>query len=156
MLTCKFEDGGEGKLRHVTVHALAVKDGKLLLVKRSQNILEGGKWGLPGGFAGRDEKIRDSALRELKEETGCSGKIISLFRINSQPHRKNDDERQNIAMEFIVETTGEIGVYDKEQTEVKWFKLDEINLDEMAFDHGDTIKLLIDYQKSKFNLPIIA
>lgn len=156
MLTCEFEDGGKAQLRHVTVHALVLKENKLLLVKRSEKIIEGGKWGLPSGYVNRDERIEDAVLRELKEETGWEGKVISLFRINSEPHRPNDAERQNIAMEFLIEPTNEVGEPDWEQTEVEWFDLEEINLGEMAFDHGDTIKLLIEYQKNQFKLPIIV
>ena len=156
MITCEFEDGGRAKLRHVTVHALVIKDNKLLLVKRSEKIIEGGKWGLPSGYANRNERVEEAVLRELKEETGWDGKVISLFRINSEPHRPNDAERQNIALEFLIEPTDETGEPDWEQTEVKWFDLGQISLDEMAFDHGDTIKLLIEYQKSQFELPIIV
>jgi len=156
MLVCEFEDGGKAKLRHVTVHALVIRDNKLLLVKRSEKIIEGGKWGLPSGYTNRNERIEEAVLRELKEETGWDGKVISLFRINSEPHRPNDAERQNIALEFLIEPIGETGEPDWEQSEVKWFNLEEINLDEMAFDHGDTTNLLIDYQKNQFKLPIIV
>ena len=156
MITCEFEDGGKAKLRHVTVHALVIRDNKLLLVKRSEKIIEGGKWGLPSGYVNRNERIEEAVLRELKEETGWDGKVISLFRINSEPHRPNDAERQNIALEFLIEPISKTGEPDWEQSEVKWFDLEEINLDEMAFDHGDTISLLIDYQKNQFKLPIIV
>jgi len=156
MLVCEFEDGGKAKLRHVTVHALVIRDNKLLLVKRSEKIIEGGKWGLPSGYVNRNERIEEAVLRELKEETGWDGKVISLFRINSEPHRPNDAERQNIALEFLIEPISKTGEPDWEQSEVKWFDLEEINLDEMAFDHGDTISLLIDYQKNQFKLPIIV
>jgi len=156
MLVCEFEDGGKAKLRHVTVHALVIKDNKLLLVKRTEKIIEGGKWGLPSGYVNRNERVEEAVLRELKEETGWDGKVISFFRINSEPHRPNDAERQNIALEFLIEPISETGEPDWEQSEVKWFDLEEINLDEMAFDHGDTISLLIDYQKNQFKLPIIV
>lgn len=55
MITCTFEDGGRGKLRHAVVNAIILKENKILLVKRSPKITEGGKWGLVGGFMDRDE-----------------------------------------------------------------------------------------------------
>lgn len=156
MLTCEFEDGGKANLRHAIAHALALKDGKILLVKRAEGLLEAGKWGFPGGYIGRDETAGEAAVRELMEETGYKGEVKELFRINSNPNRKNDDARQNVALEFLIKPLEKVGEPDWEQTEVKWFDLDQINLDEMAFDHGDTIKLLIKYQKNQFKLPIIV
>lgn len=53
----------------VTVDAVVIKSGHILVVRR------GGKLGkgliaLPGGFLGQNEKIKNAMLRELKEETG--------------------------------------------------------------------------------------
>lgn len=154
MITCKFENGGEAGLRHIVVHALTLKEGKVLLVKRSEKIIEGGKWAFPGGFIGRDETAQQAVLRELKEETGWDGKIISLFRINSNPDRPNDDGRQNIPLEFIVEPTEKTGEEDWEQTEVKWFAFDEAEKLPLAFDQGDTFALLRQFQNGEIPLPI--
>jgi ADP-ribose pyrophosphatase YjhB (NUDIX family) len=60
MIICKFEDGGEAKLRHVVVDTLVLKDNKILLIKRTGKLLEGGKWGLLGGYVERDENIDSS------------------------------------------------------------------------------------------------
>lgn len=156
MVTCTFEDGGTGKLRHAVTHALAIKDGKIILVKRAEKLIEGGKWGFPGGYIGRDETVKEGVIRELMEETGYESKFKELFRINSNPNRKNDDARQNIAFEIILEVGEKTGESDWEQTEVKWFDLDKVNLDEIAFDHGDTIELLRKYYKEPFSLPLFV
>lgn len=156
MITCKFEDGGKAKLRHVVVHCLCLKSNKILLVKRAEGILEAGKWGLPGGFLDQGENIFECAERELKEETGLDGKVKNLFRINSSPNRMRDEGRNNVAFEFLMDAGEKTSEPDWEQTEVKWFDLAHINFEEMAFDHGDTIKLLIEYQKNQFKLPIIV
>ncbi|MBS0624168.1 MAG: NUDIX hydrolase [Verrucomicrobia bacterium] len=44
-------------------------DGKLLVLKRSEEKIEGGKWGVPAGKLEQDESPHQAALRELKEET---------------------------------------------------------------------------------------
>src|SRR5690349_13402924 len=41
-------------------------------------------------------------LRELREETGWEGRVVSLLRINSRPDRPRED-RQNIAFDFLIE-----------------------------------------------------
>ena len=154
MLNCTFEDGGKGSLRHVVVHVLCVKDGKVLLVKRAERLLEGGKWGFPGGFLDRNETLPQCALRELMEETGYEGTIKGFFRVNSNPNRRNDDGRQNIAHEWLVEVGEKTGVMDDEQTAVEWHDIESLNEEMMAFDHFETIGYLKKYLKGELEIPL--
>lgn len=156
MIICTFEDGGKGRLRHVVVHAIVEKDGKILLGKRTGKILETGKWALPGGFVDRDETVSQAVLRELREETGWEGEVISLFRINSNPNRPHED-RQNIAFDFFVKPLRQIGNKDHESSKVEWISIDKLlPMDTFAFDHGDSIKLYLDYRKESFPLPLFV
>lgn len=152
MINCTFENGNKASLRHVVVHILVEKDGKILLVKRGEGLLEAGKWALPGGFLDRDENVEGGALRELKEETGWDGEIISLFKINTNPNRPKED-RQNIAFDFLAKATVETGKPDSESSKVEWMNISNISLEDMAFDHADTIKLYLEYKNKEFSLP---
>lgn len=53
----------------VTVDSVVVQSGHVLLIKRRASPGKG-KWALPGGFLDQNETIIDSAIRELREETG--------------------------------------------------------------------------------------
>ena len=55
-------------------------DGRLVLIRR-KNEPFAGKWAIPSGFIEYDETPEAAALRELKEETGLNGEIISLLDI---------------------------------------------------------------------------
>ena len=70
------------------VAALVVNHAnQLLMVKRSVEPAKG-EWCLPGGFIEFDESIEEAALRELEEETGMKGTVMSLVDFFSQrsPH----------------------------------------------------------------------
>ena len=80
MITCTFEDGNQNSLRHVTVSCLVIKDGKILLAKRADGLLEAGKWCLLGGYADRDETTEQTGIRESMEESGWVVKNLRLLR----------------------------------------------------------------------------
>lgn len=155
MITCTFEKGSKTSLRHVVVHAIVEMDGKLLLEKRTGDLLESGKWALPGGFLERDETAAGGILRELKEETGWEGEIISLFRVNTNPRRPHED-RQNISLDFLVKPLKKTGTPDGENSKIEWIAIEKLlPLSEFAFDHGESIGYYLNYRKKHFSLPII-
>jgi len=157
MITCEFEDGGKGGLRHVTVKALTFNENQeILLVRRAPHILRGGKYDIPGGFMDRDEDTEEAALRELFEESGIRGKVKFLFRINDNPRRPKED-RQNVDFIYIVEKIGGELQTDSEGTDLAWFSQENLpSEEEFAFDHRDSILKYFKYLKEPFQLPIIG
>ena len=105
--------------------ALFAADGdalKLLLIRRG-NYPYKGCWALPGGFVNIEEDVRQSAQRELQEETGVSGIYIEQAYVWSQPDR---DPRQRVI------TVSYIGIapFDKLQAvagddaaQAEWFTI---------------------------------
>lgn len=155
MLTCTFENGGTTSLRHVVVHAIVEKDGALLLVKRSPELLGAGRWSLPGGFLDRDENAGGAVLRELKEETGWEGVDPKLFRVNTNPNRPHED-RQNVALDFLIKPTKQVGEPDHESSKVEWIPIEKLlPFDQFAFDHGESIRWYLKYRKIPFAIPIV-
>ena len=156
MITCTFEKGNKANLRHVVVHAIIEMDGKLLLEKRTGDLLESGKWSLPSGFLDRDETAAEGIVREVKEETGWDSEVISLFRINTKPDRPHED-RQNVVIEFLVRPLRKTSDPDHESSKVEWISIDKlIPFKDFAFDHGESIALYLKYRKTPFPLPIMV
>lgn len=154
MIKCQFEDDGETQLRHVTVDTLVLKDGKILLVKRTGKLLEGGKWGLIGGFVERDETLAEAAAREVLEETGWRVKDITLLTVNDRPDRAKED-RQNVSFVYFCQAVEQTGQPDWESDDVQWFDLSDLPpKDSLAFDHADDIELYQRYKKENLSLPI--
>jgi 8-oxo-dGTP diphosphatase len=156
MITCTFENGNQNSLRHVTVGCLVMKDGKILLGKRAQGLLEAGKWCLLGGYANRDETMLETGIRETMEESGWVVRNLQLLRINDNPDRPHED-RQNVDFIYIADAVEKTGEKDWESEEVKWFPLDALpSDDQIAFDHLDSIKLYRQYLDVPFPLPIMG
>ena len=160
MITCVFENNNKSSLRHVTVNAIVIKGNQILLGKRGtlngKPILESGKWGLLGGFLGRDENLTQAVKREVMEESGWEINNLQLLRVNDNPKRPKED-RQNVDIIFIAEAIKQVKTSDEEVRELKWFNLEKLPPNElMAFDHGDAIKLYIKYKERSIKLPIIG
>ena len=133
----------------MVVDAILINNRKILLIKRAAHLSNGSKWAIPGGFLDRDETCEQAVLRELKEETGLSGKIVKLFKIVDSPKRKNE-ERQNVAFVYQIKTEGRIKPDPEEVTEARWFDVENLpNEEDFASDHFEIIQSFL--KKSTHN-----
>lgn len=154
MIKCRFEDGGEALLRHVTVDVLVIDGKKILFIKRAKHLTQGGKWGLVGGYLDRDERVRDAVIREVEEESGYQVSDLTLLTIRDNPDRRGED-RQNVSFVFFCKVGERVGEHDTEVDEVKWFDLDDLpDPSQIAFDHYSSIELYKEYVEKKMLLPI--
>lgn len=60
------------------VIAVALRGSDVLLVQR-RNAPDAGLWGFPGGKIEPGENLSDAALRELREETGLTGRAAGVI-----------------------------------------------------------------------------
>jgi 8-oxo-dGTP diphosphatase len=123
--------------RGVTIDAIIVREGKILLIKRGVEPFAG-FWALPGGYVEWDETTEDAVKREVQEETGFEVTSLKLIGVYSKPERH---PRQCIDIAYLVEVNGEVKVGD-DAVEFKWESLE--NISELAFDHK---KIIEDYLK---------
>lgn len=159
MITCTFDDGAKSSLRHVCVDGLVVKEGNVLLVKRSMKVTsEPGKLAIPGGYLDRGETTIAGVKREILEETGYKVEDPTLFHIRDCPNNLNDYERQNVAFTYLItkaEKDREAQL-DWDSESAQWHPLGDIDMmkESLAFDHWHIIKAYIKYLKDKEALPI--
>lgn len=156
MIQCEFEDAKRTtELRHIVVTGVGVKEGRVLMILRADHLVQGNKYGLPGGFLDRDETLAQGAKREFLEETGYACKPETILTINDDPARARED-RQNVDVVFLVDVLKKVKEPDNEVKEVKWFPLDSLpDRKNIAFDHYEIIQLYILWQKEKQPLPIL-
>ncbi|MBP6880124.1 NUDIX hydrolase [Candidatus Saccharibacteria bacterium] len=146
MISCQFEDGNKASLRHVTVDTVVFNSEKtqILLVLRAMRLLEGGKWGVVGGYMDRDETMEQAARREIYEETGYELESIDFQYFNDNPDRPGED-RQNVSFIFTAVAGKQTGIPDDESSEIHWFDIDKLpDKSKIAFDHAEIIKNCLD------------
>lgn len=103
------------------------KNKELLLNLRTDT----NTWGIPGGSMELHETIQDTAIRELKEETGIDAKDLKLVDVLSGDEYyfeyPNGDKMCTVIVLFKVENySGTIMVGDNESKELRFFKLDNL------------------------------
>ena len=157
MIKCILENGQKASFRHVTADVIVVNEkNEILLVKRADNLVNGGKYAIPGGFVGRDETVTEAGIREVLEETGYEVIPSLLLRIADNPDRAKED-RQNIGFFYIGKLNGGNDKLNSEVSEISWFKLNKLpSKDQFAFDHYETIQLYIKYLEEKFTIPVFG
>ena len=72
----------------VGVGVVAVRDGRVLLIRRGKPPREG-RWSLPGGRQRLGETVRETAARELREETGVAAEVTALLDVVDSITRDN-------------------------------------------------------------------
>ena len=113
---------------------------RILLIQRKNPPFEG-LWALPGGFIEMDETLMESALRELKEETGIRLKKLKQIHVFGDPGR--DPRGRTISVAFIGFVAKELpAVAADDAAKADWFPIDQ--LPELAFDHTEIIRLGIE------------
>jgi ADP-ribose pyrophosphatase YjhB (NUDIX family) len=112
--------------------ALVVRDGRVLLVRRSRPPFEGW-WDVPGGYLEYDEHPEAAARRELREETGYEIRIIGL--VGVYPSQYGPEGQRTLDLIYLAEIAGGEERAASDALEIGWFAPDELP-SEVAFDSG--------------------
>jgi 8-oxo-dGTP pyrophosphatase MutT (NUDIX family) len=91
-------------------------------------------WGLPKGLVERGESPEETAVREVREETGFQGRVTGPIGEVAYWFVWEGTRIRKTVHFFLMEDTGaEPGARDREMEEVRWFPLDEA-ADSAGFD----------------------
>lgn len=120
----------------VDIILFSKKENTILLIERKhppfQNL-----WALPGGFVDMDETLEQSALRELKEETGIILNALKQFSAYGDPGRDPRERTVSIVFCQILDSEQAAEAGD-DAAKAKWFSMD--TLPSLAFDHAKIVQ----------------
>lgn len=119
----------------LAVDAVWVRGGRVLLVRRGRAPFRG-KWALPGGFVELQETVEEAVVRELKEETGLTGRPAGLVGVYSGPHR--DPRKPTTSVVFRMVGRGGTPRGGDDATEARWIPWKEVG--RLAFDHNRILR----------------
>ncbi len=105
----------------VGVGAVAIKNGKILLVKRAFDP-GAGKWSIPGGLVEVGEKLSEACSRETEEETGIKVDILELINVFDMIDRDNEGKVRYhyVLVDFLAKPVGGEERKSEEVTEIAW------------------------------------
>jgi 8-oxo-dGTP diphosphatase len=115
--------------------ALVTREGRLLLVRRAHEPWLG-RWDVPGGFCGPREHPRDTAAREVREETGLVVRVGAVLGMWIDTYAPDGDDGDKVTLNIYFHATADPAaqtVMDPtEVAEIGWFAPDELP-DDLAF-----------------------
>ena len=136
------EHCGKFNARHSACEVVVLCGSEVLLLRRAKDPQKNW-WCLPGGYVEWGETLEQTALRELREETGIVLSKLRFFGIYSDPGRDLDG-RQTIAHCFVAELSQkrEVSIEESEVLEAQWFSFDALP-EKIGFDHRQMIEDVI-------------
>ena len=122
------------------------KNNKILMVKEAKKKCYG-QWNFPAGHLEENETIKEAAIREIYEETGCKVKLTGVLPI---VHEFNKNENL-IMIRFVAKIEEEnIKFNESEILDVKWIDIEDIKnmKEEELRGYNMSLKFLDDYEKN--------
>jgi 8-oxo-dGTP diphosphatase len=111
----------------VGVGAVMIRNGEILLVKRGS---EPGreKWTIPGGVVELGEQVRDTVVREVREETNLDVETDSLIDVvdNLESDEKGRWRYHFVILDFFVRLKGGILKAGSDVLDARWVRLEEV------------------------------
>ena len=110
------------------VGIVCFKDDEVLIVKRAKPPIKW-KWSIPGGGQELGETTRETALRELEEETGIDARLIGLVDVvDSVSHDEDGQIRFHYTLvDFAAEWIEGDPVGADDVSHAEWTPLDGID-----------------------------
>ncbi|WP_132115185.1 NUDIX hydrolase [Actinocrispum wychmicini] len=139
-----YNDPGAPVANSITVAVSVViqnKTGELLLIRRTDNNL----YSIPGGGQEVGESLAQTAVREVREETGITVRVVGVIGVYSDPKHviayTDGEVKQEFSICFRAEPISGTLQTSSESSEVQWISLKDLR----GLDMHPSIRLRIDH-----------
>lgn len=118
--------------QRVSSYALIIRDEHILLALTAPGYPGAGSWTLPGGGLDWGEHPEAAMHRELYEETGLTGRVVSLLGIDSFSLERKVDGRlvgfHALRVVYLVDAKGDPQVTeaDGSVSESRWIPMEQV------------------------------
>ena len=121
----------------IIIFRIFENEPEVLLIQRANDPFKG-QWALPGGFVDKDEPLEEAAARELQEETGLKGILLTQMHTFGSPGR--DPRGHTVSVVYVgYLPLGAKAKAGDDAAKTEWFNVNE--LPELAFDHDSVIDM---------------
>jgi len=107
---------------------------KVALIERKKKPFIG-MWAIPGGFMEGNETVVETALRELKEETGIADVYLEQFHVFNKPGRDPRGPTVTIALFALINSDRCHLIASEDAAKARWWPA--YKLPPLAFDHNE-------------------
>ena len=109
----------------VDVRGVVFKDDKILMIRE---IMDAGRWTLPGGWADVNETPSESVVREVREESGFETRAVKLLAVYDRDRQGHTPPfpYHVYKLFFLCEITGGAPQINNEASEIDFFGLDAL------------------------------
>ncbi len=119
---------------------------KVMLIQRDIPPFQG-EWALPGGFVHLDESLEDSAMRELKEETGLEDVFLEQLYTFGDVGRDPRERVITVAYYALINLSEQTVIATTDARDAAWFSISKIP--KLAFDHQKIFQVALNRLKAK-------
>ena len=128
------------------VFGLDEEDLKVILIKRDLEPFAG-QWALPGGFVQLDETLKETAIRELREETGIEKVFLEQLYTFGRVDRDSRERVVSVAYYALVNLRDHKIKATTDARDAAWFPV--YDLPKLAFDHDEIFNVALKRLKGK-------
>lgn len=108
----------------IDVRGAVIRDGQILLVRE---LLDEGRWTLPGGWMDMGDTPGGAVVREFREETGYEVRVLKLAAVYDRDRHGHPPYLFSILkLFFLCELTGGAPITSIETGETAFFALDDL------------------------------
>lgn len=91
---------------------------QVLIIKRHNKSTQSGKWDFPGGRIEFGESLRNSLIREVKEEAGLTIQKVSIPLSITSFMRDIDTNTQIVRIVYLCKTKGKVKISEEHAQEI--------------------------------------